>query len=188
MVYKFRLLSDEAEDFRRDIEIDSEASFHDLHKAILESVAYKDDQMTSFFICNNSWIKEVEITLEDMGSRSDEDNHVMADTIIGDLIEDEKQRLVYVFDPLGDRVFYMELSKIEFGKDIDAPRCVKSVGEPPTQTLDFDELMNKNPIVSATGEEDLDDDFYGSDDYNDEDLDGLDLDNIADVSSIDDLY
>ena len=34
MIYKFRLLSDEVEDFRRDIEIDSDATFHDLHKAI----------------------------------------------------------------------------------------------------------------------------------------------------------
>ena len=40
MVYKFRLLSDEVEDFRRDIEIDSDATFLDLHKAILESVNY----------------------------------------------------------------------------------------------------------------------------------------------------
>ncbi len=187
MIYKFRILSDEVEDFRRDIEIDSEASFHNLHKAILESVGFPDDQMTSFFICNNKWIKEVEITLEDMGSRSEEDNYVMSETIIGDLVEDEKQRLMYVFDPLGDRVFYMELSKIEFGKDIDAPRCVKSVGEPPAQTLDFEELMSKNPIASTTSE-DYDDDFYGSDGYNEEDLDGLDLGDIADTSSIDDLY
>lgn len=187
MIYKFRLLSDEAENFRRDIEIDSEASFHELHKAILDAVEYPDDQMTSFFICNNNWIKEVEITLEDMGSRSDEDNYVMSETIIGDLIEEEKQRLVYVFDPLGDRVFYMELSKIEFGQDLDAPRCVKSVGEPPVQTLDFDELMSKSP-ASTTSSDDYNEDFYGSDGYNDEDLEGLDLDNMADISSIDDLY
>ena len=53
MVYKFRLLSDEVENFRRDIEIDSEATFLELHKAILDSVNYPDDQMTSFFICND---------------------------------------------------------------------------------------------------------------------------------------
>ena len=188
MVYKFRLLSDESEDFRRDIEIDSEASFYDLHKVILDSVEYKDDQMTSFFICSKSWIKEVEITLEDMGGMSEDESYVMADTVIGDIIEEEKQKLMYVFDPLGDRVFYMELSKIEFGKDIDQAVCTKSVGDAPAQALDFDELMSKNPIVSASSDEDLDDEFYGSDGYNDEDLDGLDLDNIADVSSIDDLY
>ncbi len=187
MIYKFRLLSDEVEDFRRDIEIDSDATFKELHTAILESVNYPDDQMTSFFICNNQWIKEIEITLEDMGSRSDEDNYVMNDTVISDLVEDEKQHLMYVFDPLADRVFFMELSKIEFGKDLDAPRCVKSLGEAPTQVLDFDELMSKTPLPNESND-DYSDDFYGDDGYNDEDLDGLDFDNIPDTSSIDDLY
>ncbi|MBR2300742.1 MAG: hypothetical protein IKA41_02165 [Bacteroidaceae bacterium] len=186
MVYKFRLLSDEVDDFRRDIEIDSDATFKELHNAILESANYPDDQMTSFFICNDNWIKEIEITLEDMGSRSDEDIYVMDETVIGNIVEEEKQKLLYVFDPLADRVFFMELCKIEFGKDLAAPRCVKSVGEAPTQVLDFDELINKNTV--ATTSEEFGDDFYGSDDFNEEDLDGLDLDGIADTSSIDDLY
>ena len=91
MVYKFRLLSDEVEDFRRDIEIDSDATFMELHEAILKSAGYPDDQMTSFFICNEKWIKEVEITREDMGSMSEEESYTMADTVIGDLVEEEKQ-------------------------------------------------------------------------------------------------
>ena len=188
MVYKFRLLSDEVDNFRRDIEIDADATFHDLHKAILESVNFPDDQMTSFFICNDQWIKEVEITREDMGSMSEDENYIMAETVIGDLVEDEKQKLMYVFDPLADRVFYMELSKIEFGKDIDQAVCTKSVGDAPAQTLNFDELMNKAPIVEAT--EDFNEDFYGSDSYNEDDLDpeGYGIGDIADMSSIDDLY
>ncbi len=188
MVYKFRLLSDEVEDFRRDIEIDSEATFFDLHKAILESVNYPDDQMTSFFICTDRWIKEVEITREDMGGMSEEDSYTMDETVIGDLVEEEKQKLMYVFDPLGDRVFYIELCKIEFGKDVDTATCTKSVGEAPAQTLNFDELMSKNPVVA--NDEEFGDDFYGSDGYNDDDLDpeGYDIEGIADMSSIDDLY
>ena len=31
MVYKFRIISDEVDDFLREIKIDSEASFYDLH-------------------------------------------------------------------------------------------------------------------------------------------------------------
>jgi hypothetical protein len=189
MVYKFRLLSDEVEDFRRDIEIDSDATFLDLHKAILESVNYPDDQMTSFFICNDNWVKLVEITREDMGGMSEDENYVMEETVIGDVIEDEKQRLVYVFDPLGDRVFYMELSKIEFGKDIDQATCVKSTGKAPEQTLNFDELMKKSPI--ATGDsDDFNEDFYGSDSYDEDDLDpdGYGIGDIADINSIDDIY
>ena len=187
MVYKFRLLSDEVEDFRRDIEIDSDATFLELSNAILESVNYPDDQMTSFFICNERWVKELEITLEDMGGMSEEENYVMADTVIGDIVEEEKQKLMYVFDPLGDRAFFMELSKIEFGKSADEAVCTKSAGEAPVQLQDINELLSSN---TTTTSEEFNEDFYGSDDYNEDDidLDGYDINNIADMSSIDDIY
>lgn len=189
MVYKFRLLSDEVEDFRRDIEIDSDATFLDLHKAILESVGYPDDQMTSFFICNDKWIKEKEITREDMGSMSEEDSYIMEECVLGEHVEEEKQKLMYVFDPLGDRVFYMELSKIRFGESCDKAICTKSTGEAPAQTLNFDELMSKNSAAGAANDE-LEEDFYGSDGYNDDDIDeeGYNIGGIEDISSIDDLY
>jgi hypothetical protein len=185
MIYKFRLLSDEVEDFRRDIEIDSDATFFDLHKAILAATGYKDDQMTSFFICDDRWEKETEITLEDMGSRSDEDSWIMRETVIGDMVEEEKQRLLYVFDPLADRVFFIELSKIKYGENIDEAKCTKSIGAAPVQTLDFDEIMKKNNAATTSDLDDLDDDFYGSDGYNDDeiDADGFDINDIADPSS-----
>ena len=188
MVYKFRLLSDEVENFRRDIEIDSDATFLDLHNAILAAAGYPDDQMTSFFICNDKWIKEKEITREDMGGMSEEDYYIMEECVIGDHVEEEKQKLMYVFDPLGDRVFYMELSKIEFGKSCSEAVCTKSVGDAPAQTLNFEELINKNNVT--TTEEDLEEDFYGSDGYNDDDIDeeGYNIGGLSEISSIDDLY
>ena len=63
MVYRFTIISDESEDFRREIKIDSEATFYELHETILKSCGYTDDQMTSFFICDDNWEKETEITL-----------------------------------------------------------------------------------------------------------------------------
>lgn len=188
MVYKFRFLSDEVEDFRRDIEIDSDATFFELHKAILESTGYPDDQMTSFFICNDQWIKEIEITREDMGGMSEEENYIMEETRIGDLVEEAKQKLMYLFDPLGDRVFYIELSKIEYHKNLDEAVCTRSVGDAPPQTLDFEELMSKNPVVGSDDE--FSEDFYGSDDYNDDDIDpdGFNMGDASEISSIDDLY
>lgn len=190
MIYKFRLLSDEVDNFRRDIEIDSEATFLELNNAILESVNYPDDQMTSFFICTDQWIKEAEITREDMGGMSEDENYSMAETIIGDLVEDEKQKLMYVFDPLADRAFFMELNKIEFGKDIEKAVCVKSTGDAPAQTLNFDELLNKTNTATISDDDDFNEDFYGSEGYNDDDidLDGYDINNIADSSYSDDLY
>lgn len=58
MVYKFRIISDEVDDFLREIKIDSDASFYDLHEAILKCTNYKNDQMTSFFICDDDWEKK----------------------------------------------------------------------------------------------------------------------------------
>ena len=53
MVYRFTLISDEVDDFIREIKIDSEATFHDFHEAILKAAGYKKDQLTSFFICDD---------------------------------------------------------------------------------------------------------------------------------------
>lgn len=167
MIYRFTLISDEIDKFVREIQIDSEATFLDFHKAILASVGFPDDQMTSFFICNEDWEKETEITLEDMGGSSDEDNWVMEDTVISELVEDEHQHLLYVFDPLADRVFFIELSEIITGKNLTEPVCTKKVGPAPQQVLDFDQLMNMNTTTSL----DLDDSFNDDQSF---DLDELD--------------
>lgn len=67
MIYKFTILSDETDNFVRIIQIDADATFYDFHKAIQKACDYKDDQLTSFFICEDDWEKREEITLEDMG-------------------------------------------------------------------------------------------------------------------------
>ena len=166
MVYKFRLISDEVDNFLREIKIDSDASFYDLHEAILKCTGYKDDQMTSFFICDDDWEKETEITLEDMGtSSSDEDIYIMKDTPLSELLEDEKQKLIYVFDPLAERIFFIELSEIITGQDLDHAICTRKEGEAPQQTIDFDEQMNTSQDL------DLGENFYGDEDFDMEDFD-----------------
>ena len=130
MIYRFTLISDEADDFVREIQIDPEATFYDFHEAILKSVGYANDQMTSFFICDDDWEKEKEITLEEMDDNSEMDSWVMKDTRIDELVEDEKQKLIYVFDYMTERCFFIELSEIITGKNIKGAQCTKSQGEP----------------------------------------------------------
>ena len=50
MIYRFLMLSDEVDDFKREIQIDAEATFLDLHEAIEQSVGFKPGEMNSFFI------------------------------------------------------------------------------------------------------------------------------------------
>ena len=125
MVYRFKIVSDEVDNFRREIEIDSDANFLELRNAILDSVGYTKDEMNSFFLCDDGWQKCEEITLEDMGSSSDEDIWIMEDTHINELVEEEGQRLIFVFDYLTERSFFMELKSIITGKTIMDPLCTR---------------------------------------------------------------
>ncbi len=165
MIYRFTIISDEADDFVREIQIDPEATFFELHEAILKSVDYKADQMTSFFICDDDWEKEKEVTLEEMDDNPEIDSWVMKETPLSELIEDEKQKLLYVFDYMTERCFFIELSEIITGKEIKAAKCTKKEGNPPKQTVDFEEMALTNSSM------DLDENFYGDQDFDIEEFD-----------------
>lgn len=175
MVYRFTIISDEADDFMREIKIDADAKFIELHKLILQSCGYEDNQLTSFTICENGWEKGQEITLEEIDTDVDEDCFIMAETPLSEFLEDEKQHLLYTFDPLADRVFFIELSEITTGKTLAQGKVTRSIGEPPVQALDFDEMFARNPIVDTSSIMD-DDDFFGDEIDNDEiDLEGFSI-------------
>ena len=120
--------------------------------------------MTSFFICDDDWEKEKEITLEEMDNNPEMDSWIMKETRLNELIEDEKQKLLYVFDYMTERCFFIELSEIITGKEIKGAKCTKKSGEAPKQTVDFEEM-------AAGGALDLDENFYGDQDFDMEDFD-----------------
>ena len=181
MVYKFRIISDEVENFRREIEIDADSTFLALRNAICESVGYDKNVLSSFFICDDNWEKDVEITLEDMGSDSSEDVYLMEDSVIADFVEDEGQRLLFVFDYITDRCFYMELKETEPGKSLLDPLCTVARGKAPAQIMDIEELEEKpkKPAVGATPAADMDEEFYGSNEYNPDEFDAEGFDEMT---------
>ncbi|HLO92658.1 MAG: IS1096 element passenger TnpR family protein [Chloroflexota bacterium] len=147
-LYRFRLLSDEQEDFLRDYDIFASQTFFDLHKLIVETVELKGNELASFFICDRNWRKKKEITLIDM-QPTDEDQHFddddddgksartnkiptmeMAKVKIKEVIDDPHQRLLYEYDFLNPKTFFIELTKIINADNIEGyPKCVKSVGK-----------------------------------------------------------
>lgn len=165
--YRFRILTDEQDDFVRDVEIMASQTFLDFHSYLVRLLELNTNELASFSICNSRWYKLCEITLLDMHTEEenpedDDDNrkkpdklktYPMADSRLKDFIEDPHQRLVYEFDFLNLRTFYLELSKIvpaEMGMQY--PRCFFSEGtllkkatgviDPTlvTADLEFDEL------------------------------------------------
>ncbi|MDR1103011.1 MAG: hypothetical protein LBL42_04560 [Tannerella sp.] len=174
MIYQFLILSDEADNFKREIKISPDATFLDLHRAILDAVKYKHDEMCSFFICDEDWNKKTEITLIDMdasseaGASFDVDTYLMEKTLLEELLEDEHQKLLYVFDFLMERSFFIELNKIITGQSIDLPVCSLTVGDPPPQSISIDEMEKRIDQHIDVGE-----DFYGDMEYNDDELDSI---------------
>lgn len=176
MVYKFRIVSDEVEKFRREIEIDADSTFLALRNAICDSVGYDKNLPSSFFICDDGWEKDVEICLEDTGSDSSEDVYLMDDSLLSDFIEDEGQRMLYVFDYAADRCFYIELKDTEPGQSLLDPLCTFSRGKAPDQELRVEEPAPKpvktaNNANVAADDADIDEEFYGSSEFNDDEFD-----------------
>ena len=173
MIYKFRLISEEVANFKLEIAIDADDTFYSLRNVILDAVGYTKDQMESFIICDEEWQKEKEVTLTDMGSDSDEDIWLMEDTRLSDLIEDEGQRLMFVFDYLTNRSFFMEMKEMEPGKNMIDPLCTRKEGKAPKQSIDMVEFDSRiaQSAVGTSGIDDFDENFYGSDEFNDDEFD-----------------
>lgn len=179
MIYHFRVISNEVDDFIFEIAIDSNVLFIDLHTYIQKELGYDSSQITSFFITDDEWNKEIEVTLLDMLGDS-EYHRVMDQVRLEDLLTQSKQRLLYAFDLLADRVLFMELAELKKGK-LDTPLCLRLEGTPPPQfseiefTISDDEVndefnsfgidqedfdWNNENSEELYGEEPNDNDFY----------------------------
>ena len=176
MIYRFLIISDEVDNFMREIQLDANATFLDFHRLIIKACGYEDNQLTSFTICERGWEKGDEITLEEMDSYTGRGNRIMADTELSEYLEDEKQHLLYTFDTLADRVFFIELAQIVHGKNLKEGTISRSIGDAPQQVLDFDEMLNRNPVSASDSSLGLDDELYGSEvDTSEIDLEGFDI-------------
>ena len=171
MIFTFRIVSDEVDNFKREIKIDGTATFLDLKNAICDCVGYDKNQMSSFFLCDRNWEKEKEITFEDMGSDADQDVWLMDESVLSDFIDDEGQKLLYVFDYMTDRAFFIEMTEIVTGRSLKDPVCSLSLGQAPQEIVDLDEFDAKVDAKQAAVTADLEEDFYGDQDYNADEFD-----------------
>lgn len=171
MVYRFKLVSDEVDNFSREIEIDSDASFLQLRNAILDSVGYSKDELDSFFLCDDDWQKEEEITLEDMDTSSDKDSWLMETTPLYEMIEEEGQKLIFVFDYMTERSFFMEMKESIPGRNLSEAICTLKQGQAPKQHIDIEEF-EKAIDTKVSKEFDITDDFY-EDQFNEDEIQDL---------------
>lgn len=171
MIFKFRLLSDEIENFMRDYEVPYNMTLLEFHRFISSDLGYSPDELASFFKSDVDWEKFQEFTLLDMGTDGvdiDPDNDELAapvpmsEVTLGLIMTNRFDRLIYVFDLLMERALYIELIESKFSEEGAVyPRKVLSEGNPPQQLLDQEE------DIFAQAMSDFED-FEGYEEFDDE--------------------
>ena len=176
MIYKFVIGSEESENFKLEIVIDSQDTFMRLRNTILEAAGYDMEQIDSFYICDDEWRKVKEVTFTDMGiDDSEVDVWLMDETRLEELLEDEEgQRLKFVFDYMTERNFYMKLKEVIPGKTLHDPLCQRKEGKPPKEIIDLDMLMPITPKLVTPPIEELGEEFYGDEQFNDDEIEDYD--------------
>ena len=133
-IYKFRI-SFEDYDVIREIDIRSNQSFEDLHNVIHQSIGYKPDVPSSFYISNDFWHKGQEITIFPNQNRIDKKVSLMCDSKLHNFIEDPHQKFYYTSNFERPFDFHIELIRILLEADpkLSYPAILKTSGEPPRQ-------------------------------------------------------
>ena len=143
MILLFRIISDEDQDFFRDLVIGGSDTFLDLHQTLQEDLGYDASQLASFFITGDMWEKLQEITLIDMMQEAEQKALTMGEVTLEEYITEVSQRMIYVFDFFSERAFFMELIEIsDQTSPKETPFIANARGNPPPQ-LALDLLMEE---------------------------------------------
>lgn len=167
MIFRFRMLSDENDNFVRDYEVQYDTTLLDFHRFILSSLEY-EECMASFFTADDRWEKQREFTCMEMGLEGDGAPESMERTTLGQIIHNRRDRLIYLFDLFGDRAYYLELTgTCEAEKGASYPREIFARAEAPDQ---YDPSKSRPDDEGSIFDDMMSEfsDFEGDDSYDDE--------------------
>ena len=159
MIYRFRVIldNDTDDDIFRDIEIYKTNSLEEFHETIINSFGFINNEMASFYISDNEWNQGEEISLFNFGDESKE-TKLMSSVAINQVINNENNKLIYIYDFLNMWVFLIELIEVaEEIKGINYPNIIFSKGKLPEKAPEKKFESKKDGIVD---DEDYEDDNY----------------------------
>ena len=159
MIYRFRVIldNDTEDDIFRDIEIYKTNSLEEFHETIINSFGFINNEMASFYISDNEWNQGEEISLFNFRDESKEAK-LMSSVAINQVINNENNKLIYIYDFLNMWVFLIELIEVaEEIKGINYPNIIFSKGELPEKAPEKKFESKKDGIVD---DEDYEDDNY----------------------------
>ena len=192
--YKFKVFYDEVEDFVRDVDVLANTNFEEFHLFLYKCLGLQGNEFAAFSICDQKWNKQKEITIMDTSEDEDvetpeyedEDSFstktrlpkfVMKDAILKDFITDPHQHILYEYDFIDPKTFYIEFQKAaQTEKPDEFPRCTFQKGTLPVRLTAKDlpqpDVDEAQLLLDELEEED-DDDFGFNDGYNEEDYTDL---------------
>ena len=168
MVYRFRIVldNDTEDDVFRDIEIRETDTLEDLHNSIVQAFGFDGIEMASFYISDDEWNQGEEISMFDTSEGYDK-VRLMADTVINEVSDEKKTKLIYLYDFFNMWTFYVELAEIvEEAEGTDYPNLMFVHGQIPTEA----------PEKSFEAHDESDDYDEFDDDYDVDDYENLDFD------------
>jgi hypothetical protein len=176
-LYRFRVTFEDYDDVMREIDVKSNQTFEDLHRAIHQSTGYNPEFPSSFYISNDQWMKGEEITYLPNQKRKDRGISLMNNVKLLSFIDDPHQKFYYTFNFDRPFDFHVELMKIILDETPGTtyPAVVKSVGEAPKQ---FGNVFTPAATAAAPDE---DFDFLNEMAYNPEDAE--DFSEVTDIDA-----
>lgn len=153
-LYRFRVSFEDYDDVIREIDVKSNQTFEDLHRAIHKSTGYDTEKSASFYISNDQWTKGEEITYLPNQKRIDRGITLMEKVRLSSFIDDPHQKFYYTYNFDRPYDFHVELMKIILDEDpkVTYPYIVKSVGEAPKQ---FTNTFVPSPTEAASDDFDF---------------------------------
>jgi hypothetical protein len=140
-IYRFKISFEDFDEVTREIDIKTNQTFEDLHRAIHRSTGYNADKSSSFYVSTDNWIKGDEIAILPNDRKINNGVALMENSKLSNFIEDPHQKFYYIYNFERPFDFHVELIKIILENDpkIDYPHLFKSTGEAP-------KIIEKNNI------------------------------------------
>lgn len=113
----------------RDILINDNHSLFQVHELIKKSYDFTTEELASFIKEEEGWGNDTEFPLENV---MEGDNKLMKDVMVNEVLQEEGDQIIYIFDYLSEWKFHLEVIEIENDKvALPAPKLLKRFGESP---------------------------------------------------------
>jgi hypothetical protein len=132
-IYRFKISFEDYDDVVREIDIKSNQTFEDLHRALHKTTGYPVETSSSFFVSNDFWIKGLEFAFLPTARKVEREVKLMENTKLSSHIDDPHQKFYYTYNFDRPFDFHVELIKIMLEEEDhrEYPCLFRSAGEAP---------------------------------------------------------